>query len=507
MTLGGELQARASEIPGKPYFHYEDTVLTYGEINSIVNRVANGLISLGAAKGDKVCLLLTNIPEFVYSMYGSAKAGAVFCPINPALRGDEVAYILDNSDARILIVEESHIEMIRGIKDRCPSLEKVILVGSGAQGSEIPFEKLTAGAPDSSPSVAVDGSDIAAIIYTSGTTGKPKGAMLTHGNYCWDAKAMASFVNMTSEDRFMCILPLFHVNGQVVTTLAPMVSGASMVLVRRFSATTFFQTVDRYKPTAFSAVPTIYAMLLNTPGAEGYDLSSLRFCVCGAAPMPVEVINRFEEKFNATILEGYGLSEGTCVSSVNPVEGARKVGSIGVALPGQEMKIVDAQGEALPPGQTGEIVIKGPNVMLGYYKNEEATASAIVDGWLHTGDLGNMDADGYFFIAGRSKEMIIRGGENIYPKEIEEVVYTHPAVADAAVCGVPDKFYGEEVKVFIVLKPGAAASEQDILGYCAERLAKYKCPKSAAFLDEMPKTATGKIMKRKLVEDAKWTAE
>lgn len=222
--------------------------------------------------------------------------------------------------------------------------------------------------------------------------------------------------------------------------------------------------------------------------------------------MPVEVFKNFEKKFNASILEGYGLSEGTCASSVNPLE-KKKIGSIGTPLEGQDMKIVDANEKELPPGETGEIVVKGPNVMVGYYKNPEATAATIVNEWLHTGDLGHIDEDGFFYIVGRKKEMIIRGGENIYPKEIEEVLYQHADVVEAAVCGVPDKFYGEEVKAFIQLRPGSAKSEKDYLDYCFSKLARYKCPKSVAFVDEMPKTATGKIQKRKLIEDPRWTAE
>ncbi|MFQ6618919.1 MAG: class I adenylate-forming enzyme family protein, partial [Fidelibacterota bacterium] len=246
--------------------------------------------------------------------------------------------------------------------------------------------------------------------------------------------------------------------------------------------------------------PTVYAILLNLPDAEKYDLSSLRICICGAAPMPVEVFRKFEEKFKAFILEGYGLSEGTCVSSVNPLDGTRKIGSIGLPIPEQEMKIFDDQDRELPQGEIGEIVIRGENVMVGYYKNPEATAETLRNGWLHTGDLGYVDEEGYFYIVGRKKEMIIRGGENIYPKEIEEVLYRHPKIAEAAVVGLPDKIWGEEVSAFIVLKLGESLSEEEVIAYCKEHLADYKCPQKVMFTGVFPKTATGKIQKGKLRE-------
>jgi long-chain acyl-CoA synthetase len=286
----------------------------------------------------------------------------------------------------------------------------------------------------------------------------------------------------------------------VVTTLGPMYAGGSMVLMEGFSPKKLLPALERYGATAFSGVPTVYAILNNLPDAEQYDLSKLRFCVCGAAPMPVEVFKEFEKKYKAFILEGYGLSEGTCASSVNPLGGKRKIGSIGLPYAAQPMKIFDDNDNEVPPGTVGEIVIRGPNVMRGYYNNPEATAETLRNDWLHTGDLGYVDEDGYFFIVGRKKEMIIRGGENIYPKEIEEVVYRHPAVREAAVVGLPDKVWGEEAAAFIVLRDEAALTEEDLIDYCKEHLADYKCPRKVFFVDDLPKTATGKIQKNKVVE-------
>ncbi|MEW5947507.1 MAG: long-chain fatty acid--CoA ligase [bacterium] len=505
-TIRGAIEKNVEERPDKPFLHFEDKTYTYERFNATANRAANAFLGLGVKKGEKVCLLLGNVPEFLFSFFGITKIGAVCGPINPACKADEVKYMLNLSDAVVLVADEAFDGMIESIRGDCPALRRVVLTCEADHATTLSFDRLIESASSENPPVEVAPDDVAAIIYTSGTTGNPKGVLLTHANYISDSESIVRHIRMTDEDRFMCILPLFHVNGQVATTLSPLIAGGSMVLVRRFSASTFFENVDKYKPTAFSAVPTIYAILLNRPDVGDYDLSSLRFCICGAAPMPVEVFRRFEEKFNAKILEGYGLSEGTCASTVNPIGGTRKVGSIGIPLPGQDVEIFDDGDRPLPAGERGEIVVRGPVVMKGYYKNPEATADALKNGWLHTGDIGYRDEDGYFYIVGRKKEMIIRGGENIYPKEIEEVLYKHPGIAEAAVCGVPHDFYGEEVKAFVVLKDRETMTEQEVIDWCRERLADYKCPKTAAFMKEFPKTPTGKIQKRKLVE-TQWQAE
>jgi long-chain acyl-CoA synthetase len=364
----------------------------------------------------------------------------------------------------------------------------------------LPFSELMKDA-DKLKDREVSEEDVAGIIYTSGTTGYPKGVLLTHKNYVVNADQVSTACQMTEDDRFLCILPLFHVNGQIVTTVSPLFAGGSMVLLRGFSPKEFLPKLSHYRATAFSGVPTVYAILNNLPDAEEYDLSALRFCICGAAPMPVEVFETFERKYKAFILEGYGLSEGTCASSINPLDGTRKIGSIGIPFKDQEMKIFDENDKELAPEQIGEIVVRGPNVMKGYYKNEEATRETLRNDWLHTGDLGYIDEDGYFFIKGRKKEMVIRGGENIYPKEIEEVLYKHPAVAEAAVVGVPDKIWGEEVAAFVVLKEGAELKPQEVIDYCKEHLANYKCPRIVEVADSLPKTATGKIQKNRIIEE------
>ncbi|MEW6735381.1 MAG: AMP-binding protein, partial [Acidobacteriota bacterium] len=319
-------------------------------------------------------------------------------------------------------------------------------------------------------------------------------------NYINNSVQAQMALQMQENERAMCILPLFHVNGQVATILIPLQAGASLILTEGFSPKTFFDNVTRYRATTFSGVPTVYSILLNLPDRDKYDLSSLRLCICGAAPMPVEVFTQFEKVFKTIIIEGYGLSEGTCVSTVNPVDGQRKIGSIGLPVPGQEVKIFDDQDRELDVDEIGEIVVRGSNVMAGYYKNELATAETLRNGWLHTGDLGRRDRDGYIYIVGRKKEMIIRGGENIYPKEIEEILYRHEAIQEAAVIAIPDPIWGEEVAAAIILKDGAQAHSDDIIAYCRAHLADYKCPRRVFFCQQFPKTATGKIQKNRLIE-------
>ncbi|NUM42620.1 MAG: AMP-binding protein, partial [Leptospiraceae bacterium] len=349
--------------------------------------------------------------------------------------------------------------------------------------------------------VQLNGDDSASIIYTSGTTGHPKGVILTHSNILYNSFVAFQMVDLQPEDTALCIMPLFHVNAQIASMMSTIQAKATVVLEEMFKPRNFIETLKKYKCTTFSGVPTIYNYLNEMPDAEGEDLSFLKACVCGAAPMPVEVFQKFEEKFKGKIIEGYGLSEGTCVSSLNPLLGERKIGSIGIPIPGQEMSIWDNDGSSLPDGEVGEIVIKGPNTMKGYYKKNEETKRIVQNGWLRTGDLGYRDKDGYYFIVGRKKEMIISGGENIYPKEIEEILYEHEGVLDCAVVGIPDKTYGEVVGAFIVPKNGSSVSEKEIKTYLRPKIAGYKFPKIIEIVTDLPKTATGKIQKNKIIED------
>ncbi len=492
------LRRQAERFPNKVFLYFKEQEVTYRQLHERTERIAENLARFKIQSGQKIALFLPNMPEFLFAFFGALKLGAVVVPINTQLKGEEAAYILQNSESRVLIATPALYAVIHPKRSELPMLEQIFLVGERAgEGRVFSSLYVAGGAPlknDLQPS------DPAALIYTSGTTGLPKGVILTHRNYLFDAAQFVQPTQMTEQDRFLCILPLFHVNGQVVTTLGPLYVGGSMVLMERFLPKDFFISLERFRATAFSGVPTIYAILLHAGEAKEHDLSSLRFCICGAAPMPVELFQRFEEKFHAFILEGYGLSEGTCVSSVNPLGGQRKIGSIGLPLPNQEMRIFNDHDEERPVGKVGEIVLRGENVMAGYFKNPAATEEALRSGWLHTGDLGYRDEEGFFFIVGRKKEMIIRGGENIYPKEIEERLYRHPDVLEAAVVGLPDPVWGEAVAAFIVPKPQASSTAETILAYCREYLARFKCPEEVIFMESFPKTATGKIQKGKLRE-------
>jgi len=501
MSLKELLHSRAMEAPDKPYLLFRDDVYTYSDIDERAERIANGLIAAGIEKGDKVAVLLHNCPEFVFSFFGVPTAGAVIVPINVLLKPPEIKFIVDFSDSKAIITSSKFAPVIEQLKSELPKLELLYVIDGEPPSGWRSFSELL-GAPAGEPGVLIDDKeDVASIIFTSGTTGNPKGVMLTHHNYLVNAEQARKAMQTTPDDRFCIFLPAYHVNTQIAGILAPMQGGASLAFLEKFSPIEFLEALEKYQATSFSGVPTVYAILLQVPEAEKYDLSRLRACICGAAPMPVEVFKKFEEKFNAFILEGYGLSEGTCVSTLNPLDGPRKIGSIGVALEGQQMKIVDDDFNELPPGAIGEIVVKGENVMKGYYKNPEATAATLKDGWLLTGDLGYVDEEGYYYIVGRKKELIIRGGVNIYPKDVEEVLYKYPGVAEAAVVGVPDPIWGEEVYAFITPAPDAKLTEEGVIEYCKKNVADFKCPRKVVFKDALPKTATGKIQKHVIVDE------
>ncbi|MEK6544236.1 MAG: long-chain fatty acid--CoA ligase [Elusimicrobiota bacterium] len=497
-TINELLSAQAQKYGTKTFLIYRDQEISYSELEELSNQVAHELIARGVKQGDRVGLLMVNCPEFLYTFFGIMKVGAIAAPVNVLFKPPEIVYVLNNAEVCGLVLGSMFAPAAELIKSQCKGLGWVKTVVESRPKQEVKAD--SAKYAKTPPEVRFSAQDAASLIYTSGTTGFPKGAMLSHGNYLVDVAAFAPKL-MTEKDCFLCVLPLFHVNAQVVTLLAPLSVGGSMVLLDKFQPKEFFPVMAKHKATAFSAVPSIYGVLLNLPDSASHDLSSLRFCICGAAPMPVPVFEAFEKKFKAKILEGYGLSEATCVSSVNPWDGKRKIGSIGLPLTGQPMKVVDDKGQESPPGQVGEIVVKGGNVMLGYYNNPQATAEAIKDGWLHTGDLAYKDEDGYFFIVGRKKEMIIRAGENIYPSEVEGALYRHPAVAEAAVVGLPDQRWGEEVAAFIVLKEGQSLTAKEVMAHCRSMIADYKCPRKIEFVAALPKTATGKIQKLKLKQE------
>lgn len=504
----GELWAdRVQKLGAKTYLHYDNRSWSYATFDEAAGKAAGTLKALGAQKGDHIAVLIPNSVEFLYAWFGSMRGGFTAVTINTLLKADELEYILNDSDAEILVTTPQFRKNLEAVWPRLTKLKHTILT---APDDSYPDAKILGAEMEKSAPYAdrsLTASDKASMIYTSGTTGHPKGVVLTHGNILYDSYVCHQMIDLAEADTALCIMPLFHVNAQIASMMSTLWAGASVVLEEGFKPRSFIDTLEKYRCTTFSGVPTIYNFLNELKEAEGQDLSFLKACICGAAPMPVEVFNKFEAKFKGKIIEGYGLSEGTCVSSLNPMHGKRKIGSIGLSIPGQEMGIVSAnisdKNVFLADGEIGEIVIRGPNMMTGYYKKDEANRSTIIDGWLHTGDLGQRDSEGYYYITGRKKEMIIQGGENIYPKEIEEVLYKYEPVSECAIVGIPDKSYGEVVGAFIILKEGASAEAKDIRTYLREKIANYKMPKVIDFVTAFPKTATGKIQKNKIVEQYK----
>ena len=450
-----------------------------------VRRLARRLATLGVAPGDTVAVMLPNCAEIIITMFAAWHRGAALTPVNPALTDDEVRYQLEDSSAAVVVGDERAGALAESLGTAWVDANLVHdATDHEAAGADVP---------------AAAGSDFALVIYTSGTTGRPKGVLLDHDNLAAMSGQVVEHLELTEADRSLLVLPLFHANGLIVGTLSPLRAGGSVVVAPRFSPDTFWEVVELERPTYFSAVPTIYAVLDARTQRE-IDTSSLRFVVCGAAPMTAELITRFEERFSVVLVEGYGLSEGTVASTINPLAGPRKPGTVGVALPGQEVAVVSPSGDPVPVGERGEVVIRGANVMRGYLGKPEETAKVVRDGWLHTGDVGILDEGGYLRIVDRIKDMIIRGGENIYPKEIEECLYRHPAVLEAAVVGRPDPVLGEVPVAFVATRPGRVATSEELLTHCRASLARYKVPQDVTVLAELPKNAVGKLVKGLLRE-------
>lgn len=504
LNLASLLEQSARRDPGKLAVIMDEHRLRYAELNGAANKLANALVHLGIKPGDKVAIMLPNTPHFPIAYYAILKTGATVVPLNVLFKSNEVAYHLEDSDAVALIVWEGFAGEAATGFFKVENCQHLIVVQAPGSTNELPngahaFNQLLADNVPVFDTVQTRPDDTAVILYTSGTTGRPKGAELTHFNMFFNAMISATkVIEIQPSDVGMAVLPLFHSFGQTCVMNTCLYAGATITLLPRFEPVKAFEVLARDKVTIFAGVPTMYFYLLNHPEADQYDLSTLRRCVSGGAAMPVEVMHAFNKKYNVTILEGYGLSETSPVASFNHLDREPKPGSIGTSIWGVEMRVVNPEGQPVAAGELGEIVIRGHNVMKGYYKRPEATAEAIRHGWFHTGDLARIDEDGYFFIVDRVKDMIIRGGFNVYPREIEEVLYGHPAVAEAAVIGVPDPAMGEEIRAVIALKPGHTASEQEIIDYCSERLAAYKYPRSVEFREVLPKTATGKILKREL---------
>src|SRR5713226_4164954 len=489
------LEQRTQAAPDKLFLFSEadDRRFTYARFNSAVDATARLLASNNIGKADIVSLLMPNSAEYLIAYFACWKLGALAGPVNSLLKEHETAFVMDNSEAKAILVHSEFRPLIENIRGDLPHLKSVIEFDDEAEATR----EFSEGAV---PAVGIGKDADAIIIYTSGTTGKPKGCLLTQGNIIANARQISEWLKFSENDRLLTIMPLFHMNAVSVTTMSALYAGGSTVVSPRFSASKFWNIISDYQITSFGSVATMLSILLNThPDGvpEGLKTDQLRFAMCGSAPVPAEVMKKFEETFDCPVIEGYGLSESTCRSTFNPPDARRRPGSCGLPI-GNEMKVFDDSDQEVAEGELGEIVLRGENILKGYYKDPEATERAFRNGWFHTGDIGYRDQEGYFYIVDRKSDMIIRGGENIYPREIDEVLYQHPAVAAAATIGVPDDLYGEEVAAFIVLKDGSKVSEEELISYCTERLADYKCPKSVRFVTDIPKGPTGKLLKREL---------
>ncbi|MGD9590060.1 MAG: long-chain fatty acid--CoA ligase [Pyrinomonadaceae bacterium] len=511
LNLSAVLENSALKYPDKPAFALGDNSLTYGQLNAAANQVANGLRAAGIAAGDTVAISCPNLPYFPIIFFGILKAGAVVVPLSVLLKTDEIAYHLEDSGAKAYFCFEGTAELPMGTMGHAAFSATAscgnFYVVTAQPGAPSPidgadtFAGLVANQPAAFESATTGADDTAVIIYTSGTTGKPKGAELSHSNLFLNAMLCADFLETSHEDVQIIVLPLFHVFALTVLMMAGVYRSTTNVLVPRFDAAAVFDAMQKHSVTVFAGVPTMYWALLDHPADDAVRDSvarNLRIAVSGGASLPIKVLEEFEERFGVPIYEGYGMSEGSPVVTFNQREFGRKPGSVGTPVWGVEVKIVDAEGSELPPGEPGELLYRGHNVMKGYHNRPDATAETIRDGWLHSGDIAYKDEDGFFFIVDRTKDLIIRGGMNVYPREVEEAMTKHEAVSLVAVIGVADEKMGEEVKAVVVLKEEMTVTEHELIEWTKERIAVYKCPRTVEFVGSLPMSATGKILKKEL---------
>jgi long-chain acyl-CoA synthetase len=490
----------------------EDGLDKYGEYTSLAfegrqytnldqhrsaSRLAHALRRLGVTPGARVMVMLPNCPEVMESYGAILKCGGVIVPVIFLLGDKEVAHILADSEAKVVITSADMLWKVEGQIGVLTTLHHVLLVDGGGDGRTRSLAEESAGEPDTFTAVDRRPDDLAVILYTSGTTGAPKGVALSHGNLESNARAAASLYELDRDRWGVGVLPLSHSYGLTVMN-AGHILGTRGALLRWFNPEEVLKTIQEFRAEAMSGVPTMFVYLLNYPDASRYDTSSMRIWGSGAAPLPVEIVEPFERRFGGKLLEGYGLTEASPVVSAHRLSGVRKLGSVGQAIPGVTVSIRDDGDRALPPGEVGEVCVKGPNVMMGYYRNPEETARTIRGGWLRTGDMGRLDADDFLYIVERKKDLIIRGGFNIYPRDVEEALYAFPKAAEAAVIGMPDALMGEEVLAFVVLRPGQSATADEVIAFCQSRLAKYKCPREIRFVDALPKSPVGKILRKEL---------
>ncbi len=520
------LRRTAKDFPEKTALVFLDVRISYRQLNEMVNRFANGLISLGVKPGDKVAMLMPNMPQLVAATYGAWKAGAVVVMNNPLYTDKELEYQFNNSESSVLVTldllgprmialrPKTGIKkiVVAHIRDHLKFPKKQLLpIVAKDKHKNIPttpdvyeWTDLLKQNPPRDPQIPVEFSSLACLQYTGGTTGVSKGVMLSHANLSQNVQQVNAWFPGFNKGEIvhLGVLPIFHSFGLTCVMNVSVWNAWSDVLIPRPEPQAIFEAIHKQRVNFFPAVPTMYVGVLNHPEISKHDLTSIKGCFSGAAPLPVEVIKEFESKTGGQICEGYGLSETSPVVTTNPFGGKAKVGSIGLPMPDTDIKIVDLVDgvKEVPLGEAGELIIKGPQVTSGYYKMPEETAQTIRDGWLYTGDIGKMDEDGYFYIVDRKKDMIIAGGYNIYPREIDEVLFEHPKILEACAVGIPDPYRGETVKAFIVPKPGVKLTEEEVIRYCQDKLAKYKVPKMVEFMTALPKSGVGKVLRKELRE-------
>lgn len=509
MNVGELLTNSAAQYPDKTAIIFRDQPTTYAELNRRANQVANALIGLGVQKGDRVGLLIHNIPLYPEAYYGILKAGGIVVPMNVLYKAGEVAYIMRDSGAKALLTFAPFAPVAMAAAAEAPELKHVIVAAPVEVPGTLSWAKTFGDAPSTPPDVTVNENDLAVFSYTSGTTGRPKGAMLSHGNLLanCDQNSHVPQISLRSDDVVWLALPLFHIYGMNVGMNNTVVYGATMLIVERFEPVATLEGIQKHRVTVIYAAPPMFIAWAQVPSIRDIDMSSVRFIASGAAALPVAIISLFQDLTGAPISEGYGLSESSPVLTTNAAGPYIKPGTVGPALPGVEIKIVDDNGNELPHGQMGELIARGDNIMVGYWNQPQATSETLRDGWLYTGDLATEDDDGYFTIVDRKKDMIVVSGYNVYPREVEETLYHHPAVADAAVVQYPDPYQGESVLAFVVLKEGQEVSAQDLIDYTRSQIAVFKCPRRIEFVSELPKNNTGKVLRRELRDKAAQLAQ
>jgi long-chain acyl-CoA synthetase len=530
VTLQHFLSISAKNCPDRDAIIFYGGRLTYRELDRVVDRFAAALAERGLAKGDRVSLFLPNCPQMVIAYYGTLRAGGVVVSTSPLYSAKELEHQLNDSGSQTIVVLSKLYPLAKEVASRT-GLKRIIITNikeyfppllrglftvlkekkeghrirvERSPGTEL-FSEMLASIAAKPPTVEVRPDDPALLQYTGGTTGVAKGAVLTHRNLVANTLQTGAWLvkEQGGTEVFLGAVPFFHVYGMTVVMNLCISLGQTMVLLPQFKVKQVLKAIAKYRPTLFPGVPTMYVAINNYPKAAKYDLHSIKACLSGAAPLPVEVQTKFEALTGARLVEGYGLTEASPVTHANPLYGARKIGKIGLPLPDTDARIVDLETgqRTLPPGEIGEVVVKGPQVMSGYWNRSDETAIVLKDGWLYTGDIGYMDEQGYFSIVDRKKEMIIVGGFNVYPREVEEPLYEHPKVREVVAVGLPDPYMGETVKAYVVLKEGQSAAEQEIIDFCKERMAKYKVPTQVEFRKELPKTLVGKVLRRALREE------